>query len=52
MNAQSVIETESGYPGLTPDERMAIRHIFDNEEGVLVVPEQFSDILLPKGPIK
>jgi hypothetical protein len=52
MNVQSVIETESNYPGLTPDERQAIRHIFDCEEGISIVPEQFSDVLLPKGPIK
>lgn len=52
MNEQSVIEAESNYPGLTPDERMAIRHIFDCEEDILIVSEQFSDILLPTGATK
>jgi hypothetical protein len=52
MNAQSVIEMESNYIGLTQDERTAIRHVFDNEEDVLLDPEQFSDVLLPKGTIK
>lgn len=52
MNVQSVIETENNYYGLTPDERMAIRHLFDCEEDILIDPEQFSDILLSKGQIK
>jgi hypothetical protein len=52
MNVQSVIETESNYPGLTPDERMAIRHIFDSEEDISLASEQISDVLLPKGTIK
>ena len=52
MNVQSVIETESNYPGMTPDERMAIRHAFDSEEDISIVPEQFSDVLFPKEPIK
>lgn len=52
MSAQSLIETESHYIGLTPDERMAIRHVFDIEEDVLMDLEQYADILLPKGTIK
>jgi hypothetical protein len=52
MNVQRVIEAESGYQGITPDERNAIRHIFDKEEDIPMVPEQFSDILLLNGPTK
>jgi hypothetical protein len=52
MNVQNVIETESNYLGLTPDERMAIRHLFDCEEDILIVPEQYPDILSPQGPRK
>ena len=52
MNIQSVIEIESNNQGLTPDERQAIRHIFDCEEDFSIVPDQISDVLLPKGPIK
>jgi hypothetical protein len=52
MNVQSVIEIDGNNPGLTQDERMAIRHVFDNEEDVVIVPEQFSDTFLPIGSIK
>jgi hypothetical protein len=52
MNVRSVIETEGDYQGITLDERIAIRHIFDKSEDIPLVPEQFSDILLPNGPTK
>lgn len=52
MNVQSEIETEGRNQGLTPDERQAIRHIFDCEDDISIVPEQFSDVLCSKGPIK
>ena len=34
------------------DERMALRHAFDNKEDDLIVPEHFIDIILPNGPLK
>ncbi|GFE61948.1 hypothetical protein [Geobacter sp. AOG2] len=52
MDVQRVVEIESQYTGVTPDERVAISHIFDRKEDVLMAPEQFSDILKPTGPIK
>lgn len=52
MNVQNLIETESNYQGVTMDERMALRHVFDNKEDNLIVPEQFPDIILPKGSLK
>jgi len=52
MDTQRVIEIESHYTGVTPDERVAMSHIFDRKEDLLAVPEQFSDILIPNGPIK
>ena len=52
MNVRGVIETENDYQGITPDERIAIRHIFDKEEDISMVPEQFPDIILLNGPTK
>ena len=49
---ENVIETENKYQGITLNERMALRHIFDKEEEDLTVPEQFPDILLPIGSMK
>jgi hypothetical protein len=34
MNVQSVFETGKNYLGITPDERMAISHLFDSKEDV------------------
>ena len=51
-NVENVLETENRYQGITLNERMALRHIFDKEEEDLTVPEQFPDILLPIGSIK
>lgn len=52
MNVQYLIETGSNYQGVTMDERMALRHAFDNKEDDLIVPEHFIDIILPNGPLK
>lgn len=52
MDVQHVIEIESQYTGVTPDERVAISHIFDCQEDIVPVQEQFSGIFAPDGPVK
>jgi hypothetical protein len=49
---QRVVETENDNQGITPDERMALRQLFDIKREGLVVQEQFIDLLLLQGPIK
>ena len=43
---QSVIEIKNNYQGITLDESMALRQLFDIKREDLVVKEQFSDVLL------
>jgi len=40
---QITIETECSYHGVTPEERMALRHVFDRKQVELVNSEQFPD---------
>lgn len=49
---QSVIETESNNQGITPDERTALRQLFDIKRDTLAVQEQFIDLLLLTGSTK
>jgi len=44
-----MIVTDGNYQGITLEERMALRHIFDNKEEDLVIKEQFSDAPLLGG---
>jgi len=43
---QSLIDTKIDYQGITLDESMALRQLFDTKKEDLVVQEQFSDLLL------
>jgi|GEM_PF-1767935 len=47
-----VTESEGHYSGVTPDERLAMSHIFDREEGILMAPEQFSDVFMTSKPLQ
>jgi hypothetical protein len=49
---QRVIEAESDNQGITQDERMALRQLFDIKREGLVVQEQFIDFMLLEGSIK
>lgn len=40
---QITIETECSYQGVTPEERMALRHVFDSKKAESVNSEQFPD---------
>jgi len=46
---QSSIDTKVEYQGITLDESMALRQLFDTKKEELVVQEQFSDLLLFQG---
>lgn len=46
------IETECSYQGVTPEERMALRHVFDSKKADLVNSEQFPDDHDAGGTIK
>ena len=43
---QTMIEIQNKYQGITLDETMALRQLFDIKRDDMVVNEQFSDVLL------
>lgn len=49
---QRVVETENDNQGITEDERMALRQIFDIKRESVVIQEQFIDLLLLQGSMK
>ena len=49
---QNLIETDCGYQGITLDERMALRHLFDKDDDNIVTTDQLPDPSLYKGPFQ
>jgi hypothetical protein len=49
---QISIETESNNPGISQDERLMLRQLFDTKKEEPEVQVQFSDILLLQGLTK
>jgi hypothetical protein len=49
---QRVVEHEIDNQGITQDERIALRQLFDIKREGLAVQEQFIDLLLLEGSIK
>ena len=49
---QTVIETKINYQGITRDESLALRQLFDTKKEESDVKEQFIDLLLHQGLTK
>lgn len=47
-----MMETDYNYQGITFDERLAIRHLFINDEDARVAPEQPPAGLLSEGTMQ
>jgi len=45
-------EIENNNQGITPDERLALRQLFDSKREGLVAQEQIIDLLLLQGSLK